>query len=210
MLGPAPVGERLRSEFELARRRGKSGARDAVDHHAGLRVVGGLLVRLVDVVLDLEHAVLPHVGERRQSFFRRRLRQSRHRVFEHPPVVLVHRHALAGTRRRFEVPAHAERAVGIDLPRERGPELAFLPDLAGIGFVRRRKMFAALLARDAQHRLAKSEPLRGVRFLTHGVVALGSETHRQDVISEPGGLAPCRRQRDVQADLVAIGQHLHP
>ena len=49
-----------------------------------------------------------------------------------------------------------------------------------------------------------------MRFLAHRVVALGAEPHRQDVVREPRRLAPRRRQRDVQADLVAIGEHLHP
>ena len=81
------------------------------------------------------------------------------------------------------------------------------PGLASCVAVER---LAALLARDAQHRLAEAEPLRGVRFLAHRVVALGAEAHRQDVVGEPRGFAPRRRQRDVQADRVAVGQHLHP
>ena len=116
----------------------------------------------------------------------------------------------AGPVRRLEVLADAERAVGIDLPGERDPELAFLPHLAGIRLVGGVDLLAALLARDAQHRLAEPEPLRGVRLLAHRVVALGAETHRQDVVGEPRRLAPGRRQRDVQADLVLVGQHLHP
>src|SRR3954462_3749989 len=100
--------------------------------------------------------------------------------------------------------ADAEGAVRVDAPGERRPELALFPDLAGIRFVRGVDGVAALLARDAQNRLAKAEPLRGMRFLAHGVVALGAEAHRQDVVGEPRGFAPGRRQRDVQADLVAI------
>ena len=99
--------------------------------------------------------------------------------------------------------ADAERAVRIDAPGERRPELALFPDLAGVRLVGGVDGLAALFARDAQHRLAEAEPLRRVRLLAHRVVALGAEAHRQDVVGEPRRLAPRRRQRDVQADLVA-------
>ena len=64
--------------------------------------------------------------------------------------------------------------------------------------------------RDALHRLAEAEPAARVRLLAHRVVPLGAEAHRQDVVGEPRGLAPHRRQRDVQADLRLVLQHFHP
>ena len=106
--------------------------------------------------------------------------------------------------------ADAERAVGIDAPGERRPELAFFPDLARVRLVGGVDRLAALLPRHADHRLTKAEPLRRVRLLAHRVVALGAEAHRQDVIGEPGGFTPGRRQGHVQPDLVVVGQHLHP
>ncbi len=41
-------------------------------------------------------------------------------------------------------------------------------------------------------------------------MALGAVADRQHVIGEEGGLAPGRRQRDVQADPLLVGQHLDP
>src|SRR6185295_1719566 len=98
----------------------------------------------------------------------------------------------------------AERAVGVDAPGQRRPELALLPYLARIGLIGGVDTLAALLARDAQYRLTEPQPLRGVRFLAHRVVAFRAQAHRQDVVRKPGGLAPCGCQRDVQSDLVAI------
>src|SRR5262249_45343061 len=100
--------------------------------------------------------------------------------------------------------------VGVDAPRERRPELALFPDLAGIGFVGCGDGVAALFARDADYRLTEADPLRRVRLLAHRVVALGAEPHRQDVISEPRRLAPGGGERDMQPDAIAVGEHLDP
>src|ERR1041385_3259625 len=102
------------------------------------------------------------------------------------------------------MPADTERAVWIDLPRQRRPEFALFPHFSGIAFVRRREVLPGFLARDAEPRRTESEPLRRVRFLAHRVVALGSEPHRQDVVRIPRRLTPRRRQRDVQSHFLAI------
>src|SRR5207253_4775078 len=59
-----------------------------------------------------------------------------------------------------------------------------------IRFVGRVDLFAALLARDAEHRLAEAEPLRGVRLLAHRVVTLRSEEHTSELQSR--GHLVCR------------------
>src|SRR5439155_15546863 len=145
-------------------RRRKADARDPVDDDAA---VLGRLVRPIDGVLYEERAVLAHVGERREPLFLRRLGQPGHAVLEDPAVELFDPQLGAGAVGRLEVLADAERAVGIDAPRELDPELVLFPHLAEAGgFVRLPReveRLAALLERDAQDGLAKADPACGVR-----------------------------------------------
>ena len=41
-------------------------------------------------------------------------------------------------------------------------------------------------------------------------MALGTESHRQNIIRKPRSLAPCRRQRRVQPNFLFVPQHLDP
>src|SRR5262249_57065865 len=92
-----------------------------------------LLVQRADATAHLEGAVPAHPLERRQALGRRRLGQPRDRVGEHPPVVLVNAEPGGRPVLRLEVLADAQRAVGVDPPRELDPELVLLPDLAWVG-----------------------------------------------------------------------------
>src|SRR5688572_2474136 len=166
VLGPLPVLERLREELQLARRRGKPAAGNAVHHHA---VRLRLLMGTIDVVLNEERAVLAHVRERGQPLRARRLRQARHAVLEDPAVHLLDAELLPRPVRRLEVLPDAERAVGVDAPRELDPEFVLLPDLAEAGRLVRLpgevERLAASLERHAQDGLAKADPAGGVGLL---------------------------------------------
>ena len=106
------------------------------------------------------------------------------------------------------------RAVGIDAPRQLDPELVLLPHLADarrlVRLPRPLELAALPPQHLAQHRLAEADPARGVRFLRHEVVALGCVAHRQDVVGEPGRLAPDRREAGVALHHGLVHQHLHP
>src|SRR5215831_838866 len=52
--------------------------------------------------------------------------------------------------------------------------------------------------------------LRRVRLLAHDIVTFGAYSHRQDVVGEPRGLAPNRRESCVQLDLRFISENLDP
>ena len=164
----------------------------------------------VDLALDLERAVLPHVPERRQTLARGRLREARDRVLEDPAVVVVDGHLLARPVGRLEPAPDAERTVGIDPPRKLDPELVLLPDLARVRLARVGHRPAVALGGDARHGLAEPDPAAGVGLVAVQVVALAAESDRQDVVGVPGRLVPDRRQRRVPADEVLPGERLHP
>ena len=89
------------------------------------------------------------------------------------------------------------RTVGIDAPGQLDPKFVFFPHLADaggfMGFVGGVEFLALLFQRDAQNRLAKADPARRLGLLAHQIMALGTMTHRQNVIGKPRGLAPGRR-----------------
>src|SRR3989454_461105 len=86
-----------------------------------------LLVGPVDLILDEERAVLPHVGERREPLPRRRVGETGDAPLEDPAVDLLGPELLARTIGRLEVLPHTEAPVGVDPPRELDPELVLLP-----------------------------------------------------------------------------------
>src|SRR5262245_27069391 len=178
---PLPRLERPREELELPRRRRKSDVSPAVDldadrlttllhepgdriHRRAVEILGGarLLVGAVHLVLDQERAVLPHVLERAESLASRRLGQPGHAVLEDPTVQLLDAELFARAVRRLEVLPHAERAVGIDPPRELDPELVLFPDLAQSRRLVRLpgevEALARLLERHAEHGLPEADP----------------------------------------------------
>ena len=168
------------------------------------------LVQRTDARTDLERAVATHVLEAGEPLLRGLLLQPRHRVVEHPAVVLVDAELRPRLRLRLEVLADAERPVGVDAPRQLDPELVLLPhlarvDLAGVG-----DRLTEALARGAQHRLAEREPLRVVLLVARDVVPLARHAHREDEVGEVRGLVPRGRERDVQPDLAVVGEHLDP
>ena len=69
---------------------------------------------------------------------------------------------------------------------------------------------AVSLAGDAEDGLAESEPLSRVRLVGVRVVAFGGDAHGQNVVCVPGGFGPGRSQRDMQSDLLFVGEHLDP
>src|SRR5438034_8264154 len=104
--------------------------------HAGAVELAGrerLLVGAVDLILDEERAVFPHIGERRQPLARRRVGEAGDAPLEDPAVDLLDPELLARAIGRLEVLPHAEAPVGIDPPRELDPELVLLPHLPESG-----------------------------------------------------------------------------
>ena len=114
VLRPAPVHHGLGVEFLLQRRRGEARARRPIHHDAhglaigdqGIRLRidlgarGRLVIQLLEVLrvgrlLHLEGAVLAHVVQGGQPFFRGSLGQPVH-VVEDVPVVFVDGDLLAG------------------------------------------------------------------------------------------------------------------
>src|SRR5262249_38016074 len=144
----------------------------------------------------------------------RRGRQSRNAVLKDPAVVFADAEFFAGTIRRLKVLAYPERAVGVDAPGEFDPELVFLPDFAQSGltmrFVGKVELPATIFQSHAQHRLAETDPACGVRLLAHEIVALGSMAHRQDVIGEPGRLAPGRRKTGMTFNCALVAESFNP
>src|SRR5262245_45715732 len=132
MVRAPPVDHGLREELETAARRREPGHVDPVDLDASFSALSISLVAPLALVRDLEGAVTAHVAKRVQSFPLRRLRETGHAVPEDVAEVLVEPDGSARSLPGFVVSADAARAVGIDRPRERDPELGFLPDLSGI------------------------------------------------------------------------------
>src|SRR5690606_26102857 len=90
-------------------------------------------------------------------------------------VVLVDADRGARSLLALEVLAHAERAVGVDPPRQVDPELVLLPDLALVELVRATvgiELPALELGVAAHHRLAETDPAPGVGLEARQVVAL--------------------------------------
>ena len=77
-----------------------------------------------------------------------------------------------------------ERAVRVDLPRERDPELVFFPDLPWIGFVSELDFLTAPLHRYPRDGLAERDPFAGMGLLTLDIVTLACEPHGKDVVGE--------------------------
>ena len=144
---------------------------------AGVNARHALFKRLVVLGGDLEHAVLAHEGQRRQALGGRGLWQAGHAVLEYPAIVFLHRHHFARPVRAVEPLAHAQAAIRVHGQRQLDPQLVLLPDLARIGFVRVTHRLARPFHRHAAHRLAKGDPLAGVRLLAHQVVALAGVAH---------------------------------
>ncbi len=69
---------------------------------------------------------------------------------------------------------------------------------------------APLFECHSPHGLPEAKPASRMSLLAHRVVPLGAQSHRQHVVGEPGGLAPHRRERHVEAHLRFVFQHLHP
>src|SRR5262249_45187396 len=111
---------------------------------------------------------------------------------------------------RLEVLADAQRAVGVDPPRELDPELVLLPDLAWVGLTGVFDSLSQPLASGAQDRLAEADPLGVMRLVRVEVMTLRAVSHGQHVVAEAGGLAPARREGDVKADPGLVCQHLDP
>src|SRR5215469_10369563 len=125
-------------------------------------------------------------------------------------VVLVHSELRPRLFLRLEVPADAERAIGIDAPGELDPELVLLPDLPRIDQARVRDRLAEALAGGAQHRLPEAQPLGVVRLVRVQVVTLRADAHRQHVVSEEGCLAPGGREGNMEADPGLVREHFDP
>ena len=136
--------------------------------------------------------------------------QPGHRALEDVAVVLVDAERLARPLLRLEVAPDAERAVGVDAPRQRDPELVLLPHLARARAARIGDRGPEPLAGGAHDRLAEPDPLRVVGLVRVEIVALAAVPRRQHVVGVLGRLAPGRGQRDVQPDLLGIAQHLDP
>src|ERR1041384_2088740 len=192
---PFPILQSLGKKFELARRRGKSDASLTVDFYSQrgavsrddfarlidyrireLRRFNAGLMNSVDMILDEKCAVFTHILERRKVLLSGGLRQARNAIIEDPTVVVVDRHLRARFIRRFKKLANSQCAVRIDAPGELDPEFVFFPDLADsrcfVGFIGGVEFLSLFFQRDTQDWLPEADPARGLRFLTHQIVAL--------------------------------------
>src|ERR1700674_5823737 len=106
--------------------------------------------------------------------------------------------------------ANAKTAVRVDAPGEIEPELVLLPDLAGVHLARVFYVLALAFTSRTQHRLAKTEPLRVVRFVRMNVVAFRAQTHRQYVVGEVRRFVPGGRERHMTTDPVFVCERLDP
>src|SRR5438093_1004430 len=141
MKPPAPQVVRARDHTRVNRLRHPGAIDEVTDRrrdriHAGAVELAGrerLLVGAVDLILDEERAVFPHIGERRQPLARRRVGEAGDAPLEDPAVDLLDPELLARAIGRLEVLPHAEAPVGINPPRELDPELVLLPHLPESG-----------------------------------------------------------------------------
>ena len=106
--------------------------------------------------------------------------------------------------------ANAERSIGIDPPGEFDPEFVFLPHLTRIGVTRVVNGPSHPVAEHPQHRLPEPDPLGCVGLVGVEVVPLASQPYRQDVVGEPRGFTPDRRESRMALDERLVLEYFHP
>ena len=95
-------------------------------------------------------------------------------------------------------------------PGRPAPLLVPRPDLPGADLPAVGDDLAKTFPRCPQHGLPEAHPLSVVLLIGMGVVAFRAVAHREHEVSQVGGLAPGRRERDETAHLVLVGERLHP
>ena len=139
--------------------------------------------------------------------------QARHLVGENRFVVLVDADRLTRPRRALEPLANAERAIGIDPPRQVDPELVLLPDFARVELVSAgvgAELGSLQFGIPAHDRLAETQPLTCMGLKRRQIMALRADAHRQHEVGKPRRLRPRRRQCDMAADTLGVAQRFQP
>ena len=105
---------------------------------------------------------------------------------------------------------YTQRFIGVHLPRKLDPEFILFPHLTGVHLVGELNFSPFPPSILSQHRLAKSDPDRGMCFIGVEIVTFASMAHGQNIIGPIGCLVPGGCQGNMTFDFGLISQCLDP